>query len=74
MNNEQMEKLVSLYEATFPQIGIREYATDVCGYKCCESWSREDLVWEFGYGYCIYMNEKYGVKNNAKKTRNACAN
>lgn len=49
-------EMVDAYE-TGTGITIKEYVTKILGYKCCESWSKEELIDEFGYGYLKYVDE-----------------
>ncbi len=52
------ELLVRLYEANNPGLSLKKYVIEVLGYKCCENWDRDELVDEFGYGYCIFLAEQ----------------
>ena len=45
------------YEKSAP-LKLRAYVVSVCGYKCCESWSFEELADEFGIGYMIHMEKE----------------
>lgn len=54
--------VVALYEKANPQLDLKAYVTKICGYKCCESWSRDELIDEFGLGYCFYLDERQSVE------------
>ena len=60
---ENKETLVRLYESRNPQLTLKQYVTEVCGYKCCEDWSRDELIDEFGLGYVFYIKERPATVN-----------
>lgn len=57
MKGLSKKELVELFEVG-TGISIKEYVTNILGYKCCENWSREELIDEWGFSYCAYVNER----------------
>ena len=57
------EQLVARFEAAHPELDLKTWVTNVIGHKCCETWTRDELVDEFGYGYCFYMQDLRNKRN-----------
>jgi hypothetical protein len=45
------------YQKNCP-VKLKWFVINILGYKCCESWSFEELVDEYGLGYMIHMDEE----------------
>jgi len=50
-------KLIQNYEESCP-VKLKGYVVSILGHKNCETWSFEELVDEFGYGYIMHMEDE----------------
>ena len=48
---------VKAYQKNCP-VKLKGYVVNILGYKCCESWSFEELADEFGLGYMMHMDKE----------------